>query len=203
MDEVEKAHPDIWPILLQVMDAGRLTDSNGRTADMRHVILVMTTNAGASDVAKGRIGIGQEDRQGISLTAIKNVFSPEFLNRLDAIVAFKDLNEEIILQVVDKFLHELSLQLLPKKVTLDVTPAARQFLMRKGYDRAYGARPMARAIDEWLKKPLVDELLFGTLAQGGEVAVDHLPGDEKLTISTRTPLLALPSLDKTKTEPIM
>jgi ATP-dependent Clp protease ATP-binding subunit ClpA len=185
------------------MDAGRLTDSNGRTADMRHVILVMTTNAGAADVAKGRIGIGQEDRQGISLSAIKNVFTPEFLNRLDAIVAFKDLNEEIILQVVDKFLHELSLQLMPKQVTIEVTPAARQFLMRKGYDRAYGARPMARAIDEWLKKPLVDELLFGPLHQGGEVHVDHHSGADKLTITTRAHLLALASLDKQKTEPII
>ncbi len=185
------------------MDAGRLTDSNGRTSDMKHVILVMTTNAGAADVAKGRIGIGQEDRQGISLSAIKNVFTPEFLNRLDAIVAFKDLNEEIILQVVDKFLHELSLQLMPKKVTLEVTPTARSFLMLKGYDRAYGARPMARAIDEWLKKPLVDELLFGHLAQGGEVQVDHTPGAEKLTITTRAHVLALASLDKPKTEPIM
>lgn len=203
MDEVEKAHPDIWPILLQVMDAGRLTDSNGRTSDMRHVILVMTTNAGAADIAKGRIGIGHDDRQGISLSAIKNVFTPEFLNRLDAIVAFKDLTEDIILQVVDKFLHELSLQLLPKKVTLEVTPSARQFLLKKGYDRAYGARPMARAIDEWLKKSLVDELLFGPLAQGGEVYVDCPPGSEKLIVSTRAHILALPSLDKSKTEPIM
>jgi ATP-dependent Clp protease ATP-binding subunit ClpA len=203
MDEIEKAHPDIWPILLQVMDAGRLTDSNGRTSDMRHVILVMTTNAGAADVAKGRIGIGQEDRQGISLSAIKNVFTPEFLNRLDAIVAFKDLDQEIILQVVDKFLHELSLQLLPKKVTLEVTSAARQFLMQKGYDRAYGARPMARAIDEWLKKPLVDELLFGHLAQGGEVHVDWPSGGDKLVITTRAHVLALASLDKPKTEPIV
>lgn len=203
MDEIEKAHPDIWPILLQVMDAGRLTDSNGRTSDMRHVILVMTTNAGAADVAKGRIGIGQEDRQGISLSAIKNVFTPEFLNRLDAIVAFKDLTQQIILQVVDKFIHELSLQLLPKKVTLELTEAAKNFLMSKGYDRAYGARPMARAIDEWLKKPLVDELLFGQLTQGGEVHVDHQLGLEKLTFSIRTALLALPNLDKTKTEPIV
>lgn len=203
MDEIEKAHPDIWPILLQVMDAGRLTDSNGRTSDMRHVILVMTTNAGAADVAKGRIGIGQEDRQGISLGAIKNVFTPEFLNRLDAIVAFKDLDEAIILQVVDKFLHELSLQLIPKKVTIEVTEAARLFLVKKGYDRAYGARPMARAIDEWLKKPLVDELLFGPLAQGGEVHIDCPSGSEKLTIATRPHVLALANLDKTKTEPII
>ncbi|MEY4615303.1 MAG: hypothetical protein RJB66_263 [Pseudomonadota bacterium] len=203
MDEIEKAHPDIWPILLQVMDAGRLTDSNGRTSDMRHVILVMTTNAGAADVAKGRIGIGQDDRQGISLSAIKNVFTPEFLNRLDAIVAFKDLNEEIILQVVDKFIHELSLQLLAKNVTIDVSPSARQFLVKKGYDRAYGARPMARAIDEHLKKLLVDELLFGPLSQGGEVLVDWPPNAEKLVISTRSKVLALATLDKTKTEPII
>ncbi len=200
MDEIEKAHPDIWPILLQVMDAGRLTDSNGRTADMRHVILIMTTNAGATDVAKGRIGIGSEDRQGVSLSAIKNVFTPEFLNRLDAIVAFKDLSEEIILQVVDKFLHELSMQLLPKKITLEVTSEARQFLLRKGYDKAYGARPMSRAIDEWIKKPLVDELLFGPLSLGGEVHIDHTKGSEKLTITTKARLLPLPTKDKSKSE---
>lgn len=204
MDEIEKAHPDIWPILLQVMDAGRLTDSNGRTTDMRHVILIMTTNAGAADVAKGRIGIGDEDRQGISMAAIKNVFTPEFLNRLDAIVAFKDLTEDIILQVVDKFIHELSLQLLSKKIALGVTQSARRFLLKKGYDRAYGARPMARAVDEWLKKPLVDEILFGPLAQGGEVHVDHVLGSEKLVITTRPQMLALatpsPSSDPKKSE---
>lgn len=203
MDEIEKAHPDIWPILLQVMDAGRLTDSNGRTADMRHIILIMTTNAGASEVAKGRIGIGPEDRQGISLGAIKKVFTPEFLNRLDAIVAFKDLDESIIIQVVDKFIHELSLQLLPKNVTLVVTSGAREFLMKKGYDRAYGARPMARAIDDWLKKPLVDELLFGPLSQGGEVFVDGSTSAEKLMINCKPRVLALATLDKSKTEPIM
>lgn len=200
MDEIEKAHPDIWPILLQVMDAGRLTDSNGRTADMRHVILIMTTNAGAADIAKGRIGIGHEDRQGVSLAAIKNVFTPEFLNRLDSIVAFKDLSEDIILQVVDKFIHELSLQLLPKKITLEVTQAARHFLLKKGYDRAYGARPMARAIDEWLKKPLVDEILFGPLVQGGEVHADHPVGAEKLFITTRPRVLALSSPSDKKKE---
>lgn len=200
MDEIEKAHPDIWPILLQVMDAGRLTDSNGRTSDMKHVILIMTTNAGAADIAKGRIGIGTEDRQGVSLSAIKNVFTPEFLNRLDAIVAFKDLTEEIILQVVDKFIHELSLQLLPKKITLEVTASARQFLLKKGYDRAYGARPMSRAIDEWIKKPLVDELLFGPLSHGGEIQIDYLSGSEKLNITTRPLLLPLSTKDKTKTE---
>jgi len=200
MDEIEKAHPDIWPILLQVMDAGRLTDSNGRTADMRHVILIMTTNAGAADVAKGRIGIGDEDRQGVSMSAIKNVFTPEFLNRLDAIVAFKDLSEAIILQVVDKFIHELSLQLLPKKITLEVTQSARRFLLKKGYDRAYGARPMARAIDEWLKKPLVDEILFGPMAQGGEVHADYQAGTEKLIITTRPQILALSTSSEKKKE---
>lgn len=203
MDEIEKAHPDIWPILLQVMDAGRLTDSNGRTSDLRHVILVMTTNAGAADVAKGRIGIGPEDRQGVSLAAIKNVFTPEFLNRLDAIVAFRDLDEGIILQVVDKFIHELSLQLMPKKVTLEVTPSARRFLVKKGYDRAYGARPMARAIDEWLKKPLVDELLFGPLSQGGQVHIDSSADGEKLAITTQPLVLTIGNLDKSKTEPIV
>lgn len=186
-DEMEKAHPDIWPILLQVMDGGRLTDSHGRTSDMRHVILVMTTNAGAIDVAKGRIGLAQEDRSGISLQAIKNVFSPEFLNRLDSIIAFKDLSIEIILQVVDKFLHELSLLLIPKNISLVVSESAKKWLVKKGYDKAYGARPMGRAIEEHLKKPLVDEILFGQLKQGGEVFVEHAENEPKLNFKISPP----------------
>lgn len=177
LDEIEKAHPDLMSILLQVMDAGRMTDTHGRTADLRNVILVMTTNAGAVDVAKGTIGIGTSDRQGVSLDAIKKTFAPEFINRLDAIINFKDLDEDIILQVVDKFLHELSVQLMQKNIALDVSEKVRKFILNKGYDKAYGARPMARTIDELIKKPLVDEILFGQLSKnGGQVYADLKDG---------------------------
>jgi ATP-dependent Clp protease ATP-binding subunit ClpA len=171
-DEIEKAHSDIWPILLQVMDGGRLTDSHGRTSDMRHIILIMTTNVGATEVARGKIGFGQDDRSGISLSEVKKVFSPEFLNRLDSIIAFKELPTEVILQVVDKFLHELSLLLIPKNISLIVSFEAKNWLLSKGYDKTYGARPMGRAIEEHVKKPLVDEVLFGQLKLGGEVYVN-------------------------------
>lgn len=186
-DEIEKAHSDIWPILLQVMDGGRLTDSHGRTSDMRHVVLVMTTNVGASEVARGRIGIGQDDRSGISLSEVKKVFSPEFLNRLDAIIAFKELPSEVVLQVVDKFLHELSLLLMPKNISLVVSFEAKKWLLTKGYDKTYGARPMSRAIEEHVKKPLVDEVLFGQLKNGGEVFVDHNEKDSYLSFKFSGP----------------
>ncbi len=203
IDEIEKAHPDIWPILLQVMDGGRLTDSHGRTSDMRHVILIMTTNAGAMDMAKGRIGLAQEDRSGISLQAIKNVFSPEFLNRLDAIIAFKDLNQPIILQVVEKFLHELSLLLIPKNITLVVSESAKNWLVKKGYDKAYGARPMGRAIEDFIKKPLVDEILFGQLKLGGEVFVDYVNGEQKLSFKIVPPKPQLTPLPPPNERPLL
>lgn len=179
LDEMEKAHPDIAQALLQVMDAARMTDSQGRVADFKNVILVMTTNAGAVDVAKGSIGLVPSGRAEISMEAIKKYFSPEFLNRLDAVVGFQNLSEEIILKVAQKLVDELKIQLAAQKVDLQILPAALKCLAEKGYDKIYGARPMARAIDEYLKKPLVEELLFGKLAQGGKVTVDF---DSKLPL---------------------
>jgi ATP-dependent Clp protease ATP-binding subunit ClpA len=193
-DEIEKAHSDIWPILLQVMDGGRLTDSHGRTSDLRHVVLVMTTNVGALEVAKGRIGLGQEDRSGISLNEVKKVFAPEFLNRLDAIIAFKELPSDIVLQVVDKFLHELSLLLMPKNISLVISQPAKKWLLKKGYDKVYGARPMSRAIEEHIKKPLVDEVLFGQLKNGGEVFVDYIEDELGLNFKFATPKSMVNSL---------
>lgn len=172
LDEIEKAHSDVWNALLQVMDAGRLTDAHGRTADFKNVILIMTTNAGAQEMAKGSLGIVEESRAKISTETIKKTFSPEFLNRLDAIVYFNDLNENILIKVVAKFVDELKILLAEKKVDLNISSEALKWLMKKGYDRAYGARPMARAVEEYLKKPLVDELLFGRLVDGGKVTVD-------------------------------
>lgn len=171
LDEIEKAHPDIYAILLQVMDAGRLTDSNGRTTDFRNVILVMTSNAGAADVAKGSIGFVDISSRHTANEAIKKTFAPEFINRLDAIVHFKDLNENVLLQIVSKFVEEVQRQLQRKNVFLELDEDARKFLMKRGYDKVYGARPMARAIDDLIKKPMVDELLFGRLTKGGRVFI--------------------------------
>jgi ATP-dependent Clp protease ATP-binding subunit ClpA len=172
LDELEKAHPDITNTLLQVMDAGRMTDSHGRVADFKNVILVMTSNAGALEVARGSIGIIEENRSLQSMEAIKKSFSPEFINRLDAVVSFKDLPEDIILKVVSKFVDELKMTLAEKKVDLQVSADAMKWLLKKGYDKIYGARPLARTVDEHLKKALVDELLFGRLVDGGRVTVD-------------------------------
>lgn len=172
LDEMEKAHSDVYNILLQVMDAGRLTDANGRVADFRNVILVMTTNAGASEVARGSIGIVDQPARFQSMEAIKKVFTPEFINRLDSIVHFKDLDESIVLRIVAKFVDEVRMQLQKKNVDLQVSQDVIQWLMKKGYDKVYGARPLARTIDEQIKKALVDELLFGRLStNGGRVEV--------------------------------
>jgi ATP-dependent Clp protease ATP-binding subunit ClpA len=171
LDEMEKAHPDVYNILLQVMDAGRLTDANGRMADFRNVILVMTSNAGAAEMAKGSIGIADQPVRHQSMDAVKKAFTPEFINRLDAIVAFKDLDESIILRIVGKFVEEVRMQLQKKNVDLHVSQDVVKWLMKKGYDKVYGARPLARTIDEHIKKALVDELLFGRLASGGRVEV--------------------------------
>lgn len=171
LDEIEKAHPDIYSVLLQVMDAGRLTDANGRVADFRNVILIMTSNAGAADVAKGSIGLVPQPSRHQSMDAIKKAFAPEFLNRLDAIVHFRDLDESIILRITQKFIDELRMTLQKKKVELVADQEVVHWLMKKGYDKVYGARPMARTIDDSIKKPLVDELLFGRLANGGKVHI--------------------------------
>jgi ATP-dependent Clp protease ATP-binding subunit ClpA len=184
LDELEKAHPDITNALLQVMDAGRMTDSHGRVADFKNVIFVMTSNAGAMEVARGSIGIIEENRSLQSMEAIKKAFSPEFINRLDAVVSFKDLPEDIILKVVAKFVDELKMTLAEKKVDLQVTQEVLKWLMKKGYDKVYGARPLARTVDEHLKKPLVDELLFGRLSDGGRVSVEVEGSALKFQFST-------------------
>ncbi|MGP1396474.1 MAG: ATP-dependent Clp protease ATP-binding subunit ClpA [Inquilinaceae bacterium] len=171
LDEIEKAHPDVFNILLQVMDYGKLTDHNGKTVDFRNVILIMTTNAGASDLAKAAIGFEREGREGEDSEAINRMFTPEFRNRLDAIIPFTHLTPEIVGQIVDKFIIQLETQLADRRVSIELTDEARQWLGRKGYDRLYGARPLARIIQEHIKKPLANELLFGKLAKGGVVRV--------------------------------
>lgn len=183
LDEIEKAHPDIFQSLLQVMDAGRLTDGQGRTADFKHVMLVMTTNAGAQEIARGSIGFSLGGRSSVTLEMIKKTFSPEFINRLDAIVPFQNLNPEVILQVARKFMDELKLNLAQKNVDLHISVQALQWLAQKGYDRTYGARPMARTIEEHVKKPIVDDLLFGKLSQGGRIDIEL--GQGALVIKTK------------------
>ncbi|MFO0998469.1 MAG: ATP-dependent Clp protease ATP-binding subunit ClpA [Alphaproteobacteria bacterium] len=171
LDEIEKAHPDVFNILLQVMDYGRLTDHNGKTVDFRNVILIMTTNAGASDLAKHAMGFAREGRQGEEEDAIRRMFTPEFRNRLDAIIQFANLAPETVLRVVDKFVMQLEEQLADRQVSIRLTDEARAWLAKKGYDPTYGARPLARVIQDQVKKPLAEELLFGRLAKGGTVEV--------------------------------
>ncbi|HAU26960.1 MAG TPA: ATP-dependent Clp protease ATP-binding subunit ClpA, partial [Alteromonas australica] len=172
LDEIEKAHSDIYNILLQVMDHGTLTDNNGRKVDFRNVVLVMTTNAGVQETVRKSIGFKQQDHSHDALSEINKVFTPEFRNRLDGIIWFNHLDSEIILQVVDKFIIELQAQLDVKGVSLEVSSEARAYLAEKGYDKSMGARPMSRLIKEELKKELANELLFGELTKGGNVKVD-------------------------------
>jgi ATP-dependent Clp protease ATP-binding subunit ClpA len=174
LDEIEKAHPDVFNLLLQVMDHGTLTDNNGRKADFRHVILVMTTNAGAESISRRTIGFTSQDHSTDGLEAINRMFTPEFRNRLDSIVQFQPLAEDVILTVVDKFLTELQAQLDDKRVTLDVDVDARLWLVEKGYDIHMGARPMERVIQEHIKKPLAELVLFGALSQSGGTALVRL-----------------------------
>ncbi|MBN2885920.1 MAG: AAA family ATPase, partial [Chromatiaceae bacterium] len=171
LDEIEKAHPDVFNLLLQVMDHGTLTDNNGRKADFRNLVLVMTTNAGAEETARRSIGFTEQDHSSDGLETLKRYFTPEFRNRLDAVVQFAPLAEETVRSVVEKFLFELEQQLEEKKVALSVDVSARDWLARKGYDPQMGARPMARVIQTHIKKPLANELLFGDLATGGKVRV--------------------------------
>ncbi|WP_323836311.1 ATP-dependent Clp protease ATP-binding subunit ClpA [Photorhabdus africana] len=171
LDEIEKAHPDVFNLLLQVMDNGTLTDNNGRKADFRNVILVMTTNAGVRETQRKSIGFKQQDNSSDAMEEIKKVFTPEFRNRLDGIIWFNTLSIEVIQQVVDKFIVALQAQLDEKGVSLEVSADARQWLCDKGYDKAMGARPMARVIQDSLKKPLANELLFGSLVHGGSVSI--------------------------------
>ena len=172
LDEIEKAHPDIFNVLLQVMDAGKLTDNNGKNADFRNVILIMTTNAGAESLSRPSLGFTAKRERGDEMQAINKLFTPEFRNRLDAIIPFAPLSEPIIVKVVDKFLLQLEHQLLDKKVEAEFTPALRKYLAEKGFDPQMGARPMNRLIQEKIRKPLADELLFGKLADGGFVRID-------------------------------
>jgi len=184
LDEIEKAHPDIFNLLLQVMDHATLTDNNGRKADFRHVVLIMTTNAGAQELSARRVGFGTDlSDPGNARNAIERTFSPEFRNRLDAWVAFDSLAPEVILKVVDKMVRELELQLAEKKVRIELTPEGRVWLAEHGFDRKMGARPMARLIQNEVKKPLAEKILFGELHEGGTVQVDVDPDGAKLKLS--------------------
>ncbi len=185
LDEIEKAHPDVFNILLQVMDYGKLTDNNGKTVDFRNVILIMTTNAGASDMSRPVMGFGGAAREGEDTEAIKRLFTPEFRNRLDAVIAFSGLTPKIIRSVVDKFVDELGAQLADKRVSIELDEAAKSWLAERGYDPLYGARPLARVIEEHMKKPLADELLFGRLAKGGKVVVT-IEGDKPVFVIVPT-----------------
>jgi ATP-dependent Clp protease ATP-binding subunit ClpA len=181
LDEIEKAHPDIFNILLQVMDHGTLTDNNGRKADFRNVAIIMTTNAGASELSKTSIGFTDDKKAGDEMAEIKRLFTPEFRNRLDAVISFAPLNEVVILQVVDKFLMQLETQLAEKKVDATFTPELKSYLAKKGFDPAMGARPMARLIQDTIRRGLADELLFGRLAQGGKVTIS-IDANDKIVL---------------------
>jgi ATP-dependent Clp protease ATP-binding subunit ClpA len=174
LDEIEKAHPDLFNILLQVMDHATLTDNNGKKADFRNVILMMTSNAGTREMSQQTIGFGdvQKDASSKGKKAVEKLFSPEFRNRLDEIINFNALNLDIMEKVVDKFMQELNGQLAVKKVKLTISPAVRAWLAKKGYDPNFGARPLARVIQTEMKDALSEEILFGRLSKGGEVAVD-------------------------------
>jgi len=185
LDEIEKAHPDVFNLLLQVMDHGTLTDNNGRKADFRHVIIVMTTNAGAAEMSRASIGFTQQDHAPDGMEAVRRIFAPEFRNRLDAIIQFASLDEATIARVVDKLLLEVEAQLELKSVALSVDDAARRWIATRGYDPKMGARPMARVLQEHIKRPLAEELLFGTLAGGGSVLVTVAENGESLALDCR------------------
>jgi ATP-dependent Clp protease ATP-binding subunit ClpA len=182
LDEIEKAHPDLFNILLQVMDHGKLTDHNGKQVDFRNVILIMTTNAGAADLARPAIGFGKSVREGDDQEAINRLFTPEFRNRLDAIVPFGNLPPEVVHQVVQKFVLQLEAQLADRGVTFDLSEEAVKWLAEKGYDSRMGARPLGRVIQEHIKQPLADEVLFGKLQKGGTVKVTVREGGEALDL---------------------
>jgi len=192
LDEIEKAHPDLFNILLQVMDHGKLTDHNGKSVNFRNVILIMTTNAGAADLIKNAIGFERESREGDDKEAIERMFTPEFRNRLDAIIPFATLTPDVVGKVVDKFVMQLEGQLSDRNVTIELTQAARDWLAKRGYDTRMGARPLGRVIQQEIKKPLADHLLFGDLITGGHVKVDI--ADDEVTFVI-TPAKAAPKKD--------
>ncbi len=188
LDEIEKAHPEVFNLLLQVMDHGTLTDNNGRKADFRNTVIIMTTNAGAEAVSRRSIGFTEQDHSTDAMEVIRRMFTPEFRNRLDAIIQFEALPQDIVLTVVDKFLTELQAQLDHRKVQLDVSDEARHWLVEKGYDEKMGARPMARVIQEHIKKPLADMLLFGDLEDSPGVVHVTVDEDGKLILETEAEL---------------
>ena len=176
LDEIEKAHPDVFNVLLQVMDHGTLTDNNGKKSDFRHSILIMTSNVGAADLARKPVGFGDRTSAGRDDLAFKNTFSPEFRNRMDARISFDPLTPAVMGKVVDKFIVELADQLKERDVVLRLSDSARDYLAEKGYDKDMGARPLSRLIQDEVKRPLGDEILFGELEGGGEVTVDYADG---------------------------
>ncbi|MDP4785985.1 MAG: ATP-dependent Clp protease ATP-binding subunit ClpA [Alphaproteobacteria bacterium] len=185
LDEIEKAHPDLFNILLQVMDHGKLTDNNGKIVDFRNVVLIMTTNAGAQELSKSAIGFNRTHNEGADIEAIEKMFSPEFRNRLDAIIPFAPLGKDVIRLVVDKFIMQLDAQLADRNVEIELSEAAMDWLAERGYDAKYGARPLARVVQEHIKKPLADEMLFGGLVGGGLVFVDV--AYDGLTVTVKAP----------------
>ena len=202
LDEIEKAHPDLFNVLLQIMDHGKLTDHSGKSVDFRNAILIMTTNAGAAELSQSSIGFGRGTKDDADDDAIKKMFTPEFRNRLDATIAFGHLSTEIVSRVVEKFIMQLEAQLSDRHVTFELTQEAIDWLVTKGYDRLYGARPMGRTIQEYIKKPLADELLFGKLAKGGHIKVKVK--DDALHFDI-TPLVVPPrtSSSKERDEPVL
>ncbi|MDE1900682.1 MAG: ATP-dependent Clp protease ATP-binding subunit ClpA [Alphaproteobacteria bacterium] len=202
LDEIEKAHPDLYAILLQVMDHGKLTDHNGKVVSFRNVILIMTTNAGAADLAKPAIGFARDARSGEDTEAINKLFTPEFRNRLDAIIPFNPLPPDIIEKVVEKFVLQLEGQLAERGVTIELKPEARAWLAKKGYDPLYGARPLARVIQEQVKKPLAEELLFGPLQKGGAVTVGLDEAADKLTFDCQAAPPSKPAAEKKQDETV-
>lgn len=195
LDEIEKAHPDIFNVLLQVMDRGTLTDSNGRETDFRNVLLIMTTNAGAAQQARDSMGFTEQDNSSDSSDAIKKLFSPEFRNRLDSTIQFKHLKQTHVLKIVDKIILELEAQMSDKSIRFKLSNSAKQWIVEKGYDKAMGARPMHRAIEKHIKKPIIDEILFGKLVNGGIVVIDVINDSLSFAIKSNTKLL---SNDKTE-----
>ncbi len=198
LDEIEKAHPDLFNTLLQVMDHGTLTDHNGKSVDFRNVILVMTTNAGATELAKSAMGFGRQQRSGDDMEAIERMFSPEFRNRLDAVIPFQPLSPKIASRVAEKFILQLEAQLDERNVTISLTEDARNWLVERGYDDRFGARPMARVVSEYVKKPLAEELLFGHLVKGGSVVISG--GKNGLDFAYSPASRNSPAKNKTKTK---